>query len=322
MEYTPVPMKAVAFDRYGPPEVLRPMTLTVPEPGPGEVLVKVHATSVNPLDGQIRARRSRVRPKTGMPRVLGFDLSGVVEQAGPGAERFRPGDAVYGLIDYRRDGADAEYVRTREAFLHPKPPALSHEEAAAVPLAGLTALQALRLKARMREGERVLVIGATGGVGHLAVQIARAYGGRVAAVCAAAHAERVRGLGAEAVFPYDEADVPEAERFDVIFDTVKARTFAWARRRFTPAGRYVSTDPDVAGLLRARLLRLVGVRPRCAFLTVVPDPHGLKYLAELIEKGALRPVVQHVYPLEALVEAHRVSEAGHVVGKLVVKVAD
>jgi NADPH:quinone reductase-like Zn-dependent oxidoreductase len=315
-------MKAVAFDRYGPPEVLRPMTLTVPEPGPGEVLVRVCATSVNPLDWKIRARRSRVRPKTGMPRVLGFDLSGVVEQVGPEVKVVRAGEAVYGLIDYRRDGADAEYVRTREAFLYPKPAALSHEEAAALPLAGLTALQALRLLARMQEGERVLVIGATGGVGHLAVQIARAYGARVAAVCAAAHADTVRGLGAEAVYPYDAGDVPEAERFDIVFDTVKARTDAWARRRLNPRGRYVSTEPDLAGLFRARLMKLVGVRERCRVVVVMPDRHGLRYLGELVERGALRPVVQRVYPLEELAEAHRVSQAGHVVGKLVVKVAD
>lgn len=315
-------MKAIAFDRYGPPKVLRPMTLTVPEPGAGEVLVRVHATSVNPLDWRIRAKRARVRPKTGFPRVLGFDLSGVVEQVGPEVKYLKAGDAVYGLIDYRRDGADAEYVRTREAFLHPKPAALSHEEAAALPLAGLTALQALRLRARMGEGERVLIVGATGGVGHLAVQIAKAYGAEVAAYCAAAHADLVRGLGAGEVFAYDDAaDVPDTERFDVVFDTVGARSFAWARPRLRKGGRYVSTDPDVAGLLRSRLLRLVGVRPRCHLVTVVPDRHGLRYLGDLVEKGALRPVIQHVYALRELAEAHRVSEAGHVVGKLVVRVA-
>lgn len=313
-------MKAVAFTRFGPPEVLRPMALTVPEPGADEVLVRVCATTVNPLDCEIRAKSARVRRKTGFPRVLGFDLSGVVERVGESARRFKPGDAVYGLIDYRKDGAAAEYVRVREAFLHTKPASLSHAEAAAVPLAGLTALQALRLKARMRDGERVLVTGAAGPVGTLAVQIARAYGARVAAACPAEHAEAVKGLGAEAVFPAD--GVPEGERFDVILDAAGEHPFAWGRPRLAPTGRFVSTRPDPRGLFAARLLRLGGVRQRCLFVMVLPDPHGLRYLHELIEAGRLRPVIGRVYALEQMVEAHRDCEAGGGFGQRVVKVAD
>jgi NADPH:quinone reductase-like Zn-dependent oxidoreductase len=311
-------VKAIAFDRYGPPEVLRPMTLTVPEPGPGEVLVKVHATAVHPLDCDIRAKRARVPAKTGFPRVLGFDLSGVVERVGPDVTRFRPGDAVYGLIDYRRDGAAAEFVRTRHDFLQPKPPALGHEEAAAVPLAGLTALQALRLKARLREGERVLVAGAAGAVGHLAVQVARAYGGRVAAQCPAGWEARARELGAEAVFP--EGEAPGGERFDVVFDTGGTLPFADARPMLTPTGRYVSVVPHPGPLLAASLGRWVGRRPRCLHVMVLPDPHGLNYLAELIADGRLRPAVAAVYPLDDLVAAHRACEADPGDGPWVVRV--
>jgi len=315
-------MKAVGFERYGPPEVLRPLVLTVPEPAADEVLVRVRATSVNPLDCQVRAKTSLVRPKTGFPRVLGFDVSGVVTRVGAEAGRFQPGDEVFGLVDYRRDGADAEYVRTRHAFLHQKPPSLTHEEAAAVPLCGLAALQGLRLKARMKAGDRVLIVGATGGVGHLAVQIAKAYGAEVGAVCRHAQSEFVKGLGADAVFAHDAGDVPAGERFDVVFDTVGAWSWAAAKTHLRPKGRYVSTHRDIPGLLKARLLRLVGMRPRCLFFMVVPDPHGMKYLYELIEEGKLRPVVQRVYPLDALAEAHRESEAGHVTGKLVVTVPE
>jgi len=315
-------MKAVAFDRFGPPEVLRPMAITVPEPGSDEVLVRVHATSVNPLDCEIRTRTARVRNKTGFPRVLGFDLSGVVERVGEAVRHLKVGDAVFGLIDYRKDGAAAEYVRVREAFLHAKPPSLSHEQAAAVPLAGLTALQGLRLKARMREGERVLVTGAAGGVGHMAVQIARAYGARVAAVCAAADEALVRELGAEAVFPPEGDGLPHTERFDVVFDTEGDRTFAWARPFLARRGRFVSTRPDPRGLLANRARWLAGGRQRCLFVMVLPDPHGLRYLHELIEAGSLRPVIGRVYSLEELAEAHRACEAGGTVGKLVVKVAD
>jgi len=315
-------MKAVGFERYGPPEVLRPLVLTVPEPASDEVLVRVRATSVNPLDCQVRAKTSWVRAKTGFPRVLGFDVSGVATRVGPAVGLFRPGDEVFGLVDYRRDGADAEYVRARDAFLCKKPPSLTHEEAAALPLGGLTALQALRLKARMKAGDRVLVVGATGGVGHLAVQIAKAYGAHVAALCREAHAAFVRGLGADAVFAHDAGGVPDGERFDVIFDTVGAWSWAAAKPHLNRKGRYVSTHQDVRGLLKARLLRLVGMRERCLYLRVIPDPHGLKYLHDLVEAGKLRPVVQRVYPLDALADAHREIEAGHVVGKLVVRVPE
>jgi NADPH:quinone reductase-like Zn-dependent oxidoreductase len=315
-------MKAVGFNTYGPPEVLRPLVLTVPEPGSDEVLVRVRASSVNPLDCQVRTKTSMVKAKTGFPRVLGFDVSGVVTRLGPQESRFQPGDEVFGLVDYRRDGADAEYVRVRDPFLHLKPPSLTHEEAAAVPLGGLTALQALRLKGRMKAGDRVLIVGATGGVGHLAVQIAKAYGAEVGAVCRRAHADFVRGLGADAVFHPDEGGVPDGERFDIVFDTVGAWSWAAAKPHLIRKGRYVSTHRDVRGLLKARLLRLVGIKERCLFFIVVPDPHGLKYLYDLIEEGKLRPVVQRTYPLEALADAHRESEAGHVVGKLVVTVPE
>jgi NADPH:quinone reductase-like Zn-dependent oxidoreductase len=313
-------MKAVAFDRFGPPEVLRPMVLTVPEPGADEVLVRVCATTVNPLDCEVRAKSARVKRKTGFPRVLGFDLSGVVERVGENARRFKPGDAVYGLIDYRKDGAAAEFVRVREAFLHLKPPSLSHDEAAAVPLAGLTALQGLRLKARMKDGERVLVAGAEGAVGHLAVQVARYYGAKVAATCPEEHAGRVRELGAEDVYPPD--GVPDGERFDVIFDTAGEHPYSWAKPRLAPKGRFVSVRPDPGGLLAARLLRLVGVRERCLFVMVLPDPHGLRYLHELIEGGQLRPLIGRVYSLDEVVQAHKDCEAGGGLGQRVVKVAE
>jgi len=316
-------MKAVGFDAYGPPEVLKTFVLTVPEPASDQVLVRVRATSVNPLDCEVRSKTSFfVRPKTGFPRVLGFDVSGVIEQVGSAVRLYKEGDEVFGLVDYRRDGADAEYARVREAFLHKKPASLSHEEAAAVPLAGLTALQALRLKGRMKKDDRVLIVGATGGVGHLGVQIAKAYGAHVSALTRRAHEDFVRGLGADAVFAHETGGVPDGERFDLVFDTVGAWSWSAAKRHLARKGRYVSTHRDFAGLFKARLGRLIGLKERCLLVIVVPDPHGLKYLFELIEAGKLRPVVQRVYPLEALAEAHRESEAGHVIGKLVVTVPE
>lgn len=317
------PMKAIAFNQYGPPEVLREATLTQPEPGPDEVLVKVYATSVNPLDWKMRGKHIPIRRKTGFPIVPGFDVSGVVEQVGAQVKYLKPGDAVFGLLDYRRDGACAEYVRTREAFLHKKPPSLSHEQAAAVPLAALTALQALRLKGKMKSGDKVLVLGASGGVGHFAVQIAAAYGAHVTATCSQEHAKMVKKLGADEVILRDEnggTSLPPEATFDIVFDTVKAVNFKSMVRHLLPKGRYVSTFPDFAGIARARFMSLFGFSKKCLPVVVVPDPHGLKYLYELIEGKVLKPAIEKTFKLNDLAAAHRLSEQGHVAGKLVVKV--
>ncbi|MDH4230263.1 MAG: NAD(P)-dependent alcohol dehydrogenase [Nitrospirota bacterium] len=312
-------MRAVAINVYGPAEALREMSLTVPEPADDEVLLRVHASSINPLDWKTRKGKG-LPAKGGFPRVLGFDVSGVVERVGRGVTHLQPGDAVYGVLDPRRGGGNAEYVCTRAARVIAKPAALSHTEAAAVPVAGLTALQSLKLHAHMKAGERVLILGASGGVGHLAVQIARAYGAHVTATCGARNVEFVRGLGADAVIPYDTDEVPSEHQFDVIFDTVKAWDFAAACRRLTPTGRYVSTLPDVPGLLKVKLFKWFGFKQQCRFVMLRADPHGLKYLAELADKGQLRPHLQQIYPLDGAAEAHRVSEDGHVTGKLVVEV--
>ncbi|MDH5525900.1 MAG: NAD(P)-dependent alcohol dehydrogenase [Nitrospirota bacterium] len=314
-------MKAIAYNAFGPAEVLREMSLTVPEPGDDEVLIRVCATSVNPLDWKIRSRQLKLPLKGGFPRVPGSDVSGVVERVGVDVTSVQPGDEVYALLDYRRDGAAAEFVRSRATFLYKKPPSLSYDEAACVPLAALTALQALKLKARMQKGERVLITGASGGVGHFAVQLAKNYGAHVTATASAKNADFARGLGADEVIAYDTGGVPEGPAFDVIFDPVRAYDYSAAVTRLLPAGRYVSTSPDLGGMLRTKLLKWVGDKRQCLFLAVVPDPHGLKYLHEQIEAGALKPHLQQIFPLERLADAHRISEDGHVVGKLAVHVA-
>jgi NADPH:quinone reductase-like Zn-dependent oxidoreductase len=252
--------------------------------------------------------------------IVGFDVSGVVTQAGAAVEHIAVGDEVYGLLDYRRDGACAEFTRARGAFLKKKPPSLSHTEAACVPLAALTALQALLLKAKLKAGERLLVVGASGGVGHFAVQIAKARGAHVTAVCSAKNADFVTGLGADEVIAYDRGDIPAEARFDVVFETVGSRNFAALKPFLTRRGRFVSTLPDVPALIKSRLLAPLGLSRRCEAVIVHPDPHGLDRLTELIEAGKLKPHIQHVYELDQLAEAHRVSEAGHVAGKLAVRV--
>jgi len=314
-------MKAIGLNQYGPPEVLKEMFLPEPQAGDNEVIVRVHATSVNPLDWKIRKKAIPVKSMTGFPRVLGYDVSGVVESAGRDVKHLKVGDDVYGMVDYRRDGANAELLRTRDAFLNLKPKTLSHQEAAAVPLAALTALQGLKLKAKMKEGDRVLITGGSGGVGHFAVQIAKGYGAYVATTCSEQNAEFVKGLGADEVYCYDLDQEPdEGADFDVIFDTVGSKRFTWSKKRLTKTGCYVSTEPDPGGLAATKLGKWVGKKQRCEFVMVTPDHHGLRYLAEMIDEGGIRPAIQKVYSLDDLADAHRESEAGHVVGKLVVDV--
>lgn len=311
----------MGYNQYGPPEVIQRQRLTDPEQGPDELLVRVIATSINPLEWKLRSRQMRMM-RPGFPQILGFDLSGEVLAVGDDVTDFAVGDEVYGLLDLRKDGANAPLVRTQAVLLTKKPPTLTHEQAAAIPLAGLTALRALRLDGRLQAGQRVLIIGASGGVGTFAVQIAKARGAHVTAVCSHNNAELVASLGADEVIAYDQQEIPDEARYDLIFDAVKARSYGTTRRYLNRGGGYVGTLPDEAGVWQSRLSYLTGKRHRCATVRVQPDPHGLRVLSALVASGELRPVIEKTLPLSELAEAHRISEAGRVVGKLVIRVAD
>ncbi|MBI5137565.1 MAG: NADP-dependent oxidoreductase [Nitrospirae bacterium] len=311
-------MKAIAFNQYGPPEVLREVNLTVPQPGVDEVLVKVHATSVNPIDWKIRSRQLKIK-RPGFPQILGFDLSGVVAGTGADVTDLKPGDPVFGLVNYTRDGCNAQYVRVPALYLRPKPESLSHEQAAALPMAGLSALQALRLHGGLKTGERVLIVGAAGGIGTVAVQVAKAFGAHVTALCDAGAADLVRGLGADAILPRGE-DIPQGTSFDLFLDTPKAFDFAHASPFLARGGRYVGTYPDPLGLARARLLWLVGGRKRCLHFFVQPDPQALDWLRRAVAEGTLRPVVAATFPVTELAKAHAAAEAGGLHGRITVQV--
>jgi len=314
-------MKAVAFARYGGPEVLEVRELNVPEPRSGEVRVRVRASTVNPLDWKIRRGKMRLLMPAHFPRVGGWDLAGEVDKVGPRVTGIAPGDAVMGSADSRHNGAHAQFCVVKKKFLVPKPPGLSFAHGAALVGSGITALQMVRELGRTKAGERVLVIGASGGVGHLGLQVAKADGARVAAVCSARNEGFVRDLGAEVVFPYDRGPIPEGERFDVILDTVKARTYLSVRKHLNPGGRYVATLPDPVGMAAQWLLLPFGGVRRCRFVMAFPTPARLSAVAALAVAGTLRPVIDRAFPLEALAEAEALSEAGHVRGKLVVEVA-
>lgn len=303
---------------YGSPEVLAIEEVARPEPIPTEVQVRVHAAGVNPVDFKTRAGKG-VAAVLGQPPVcLGWDVSGVVSEVGGGVTRFKVGEEVFGMPWFpRQAGAYAEYVTAPSRHFAAKPHALSHEEAAALPLAGLTAWQIVVDTIALEDGADVLVHGAAGGVGHLAVQIAKARGANVIGTARAEQAGWLRELGADQVIDY------ESERFEDLvadLDAVIDLPGTYGERSLPvlrPGGMLVSVPSGVPRELLDLAAR--GDRRATGFL-VEPDPVGLAGLCHLVEGGRLRVKVDRVFDLEEAAEAHRQAEAGHGGGKLVLRV--
>ena len=319
-------MRAIVRDHYGPPENLQLRELEVPMPGAGEVLVRVRAASVNFADPLVvRGRPLLVRLATGIRRpkhpVPGVDLAGEVEAVGSGVTRFHPGDSVFG----RADGAFAEFAVAGEGRLAQKPASLSFEQAAAMPMAGTTALQALRDHGRVQPGQRVLVIGASGGVGTFAVQIAKAFGAGVTGVCSTRNLKLVRSIGADAVIDYVQGDYLQGTaRFDVILQVAGTDPPLALRRILTPGGTLVlsSGQGRLAGVDRivTALATSMLVRERLVVFAEKETQADLLALAQLAESGGLTPVVDRTYPLNDAKGAIRHMQGGHTRGKVVITV--
>ncbi|MFE1290237.1 NADP-dependent oxidoreductase [Streptomyces sp. NPDC058751] len=311
-------MRAVLQDTAGGPEVLKAVETGRPEPGRGEILVRVHAAGVNPADWKIR-ERGVFADGTPLPFVLGFDVSGVVEGTGDGVTLFRPGDEVFGMPRFPHPaGAYAEYVTAPARHFAARPQGLSHHESGALPLAALTAWQALVDTAGVRPGRRVLVHAAAGGVGHLAVQIAKARGAHVIGTAGAAKHDLLRSLGADELIDYRTEDFAEAVRdVDVVLETVGGANWARSLRTLRPGGNLVSVLPpdDTFPYEEAGA---AGVR--AGFMLVEPDRQGLREITELVEDGRLRVVVDAVFPLEEAAAAHARGETGRTTGKIVLSV--
>lgn len=325
----PSTMRAYVHDRYGPPSVLRAADRDAPTPGRGEVLVRVHAASVNPADGRrLRADPPFIRLGTGLLRprnpVLGADVAGRVVAVGLGVERLRPGDDVFGNVTY---GGFAEYACASEALLAPMPDGLSFEAAAAIPLAGTTALQALRDAADVQPGHRVLVNGASGGVGTFAVQIAASFGAEVTAVCSGRNAEAVRQLGAARVVDYTrESALPPGDTFDVVLDVVGNLRVGDTVRATRPGGAVVVVGFTTTGRLLLTALQAAWHRRvsgrRVAFVNAEARREDLVLLASMVEGGHVAPVVSRRYGSSELPGAVAHVAGGHAWGKVVVSLAD
>ena len=324
-------MQAIVRKRWGKPsDVVELVELAKPEPADDEVLVRVHASSINRGDYYaLGSAAVLMRPMIGgflrpkSPRI-GGDFAGVAEAVGKDVDDVVPGDEVFGA----RTGALAEYVSAKTAVAR-KPANLSFEEAAAVPVAALTALQALRDHGRMQPGQRVLVNGASGGVGTFAVQIAKALGaGHVTAVCSTRNVERVRGLGADRVVDYTRDDyTTDRERYDVIVDVAGNRSWRRNRRVLAPGGRLVLAGLPAGNRLTGPLARLARLwlvsrfgKQAIVLFVCKPNRGDLAVLRELIEDGKVQPLVDRVYPLGQAADAIATMGEGHVQGKLVVRI--
>ena len=322
-------MKAIVYDRYGSPDVLELMDVETPVAKDDEVLVRVRATSANPHDWHlirglpyfVRLIKGLTKPKKAS--IPGVDVAGQVEAVGGNVRGFQPGDDVFAGVE---EGGFAEFTSVSADMLRPKPPSLTFEQAAAVPAAGFSALQALRDKGKVRPGQKVAINGASGGVGTFAVQIAKAWGAEVTGVCGSRNVDMVRSLGADHVIDYTQEDFTRrGQRYHVILDN-GYRSLSDCRRALTPSGTLVlvggTTGRWIDGLgreLKARALAPI-VRHRLRPFLAKPDGEDLTLLTELIEAGEVKPVIDRTYPLSEAPDAIRYLEEGHARGKVVITV--
>ena len=313
-------MKAAFYRRYGPPEVLEVDDMPEPAIRDDQLLVRVRASSVNPVDWKFRSGKPRI-PFLKLPRVPGSDIAGEVVGIGPSVTRFKPGEAVYAMLSPFAGGGCAEYAAVPERNAAAKPRVLNFEEAAAVPLAALTALQSLRDRGGIKPGDRILINGASGGVGSYAVQIARLFAAEVTAVTSGKNLDFVRTLGADHAIDYTAEDFTKAgSRYDIIFDTVSSRSFRECRPVLNPKGIYLSTLPHVSTVIRMVTGAILGGK-RSRVIRVRPSGSDLDRLREWIEAKSLRLHIDRVFPLSKAAEAHTYSETGHARGKIVIIVS-
>ncbi len=319
-------MKAIVYTQYGPPDVLQFKEIATPAPADGEVLIKLYAASVNPLDWHLmRGEPLFVRLMIGglrKPKAtrLGVDVAGQVEAVGRNATQFKPGDEVFGACR----GAFAEYVCAVEDKLALKPANISFEDAAAVPVAVITALQGLRDKGRIQRGHKVLVDGASGGVGTFAVQIAKSFGAEVTAVCSTRNVDTARSIGADQVIDYTQQDFTKnGQRYDLIIAANAYHSIFDYKRALSPKGIYVMAGGGGVQMLQAMflgpLLSLIGSKKMRFFIAKL-NKKDLVLLKDLLEAGKVVPVIDRRYPLSDVAEALRYLEEGHAQGKVVITV--
>ncbi|HEY3366458.1 MAG TPA: NAD(P)-dependent alcohol dehydrogenase [Symbiobacteriaceae bacterium] len=316
-------MRAAIYRSYGPPEVLKIEDVEQPTIRDDDrVLIRVHSASVNPYDTYFRKGYLLTRLENGLTkpkkRILGIDVAGTIEAVGKNVRKFKVGDHVFGSCL----GSHAEYVCPRQSVLGLMPKNATFQEAAAMPCVALTALQALRDVAQIKQGQKVLIYGASGGIGHIAVQLARVFGAEVTAVCSTSNLPWVKDLGADYVIDYTKEDFADnGKKYDLILDAVGRRTFFSCLRSLTETGLYITEHPIFPKYHPIQLMigSWIGRKKPKGHLAK-PNDTDLDFLRGLMEEGKVRPVIEKCYPLDQIVEAHRHVESGRTKGKVVVEI--
>ena len=332
-------MKAFVVDRYGRKNGIRAGDMPMPEPREDDVLIQIHAAGVNPVDSKIRDGEFKLILPYRLPLILGNDLAGVVVRVGSRVRRFKPGDEVYARPHKDRIGTFAEFIAVKEDGVALKPTALTMEEAASIPLVGLTAWQALIEKGQLKKGQKVLIHAGSGGVGTFAIQLAKHVGATVATTTSAQNIELVKRLGADIVIDYKKDDFSAILKdYDVVLDTQGGKALEKSLRVLRPSGKLIGIagppDPDFAKVLGASwflktVMRFLSYQVRKAakrhdvsysFVFMRADGGQLSQIATLIDAGAIRPVIDRVFPFESTEEALAYVETGRVKGKVVIKI--
>ncbi|HVV04574.1 MAG TPA: NADP-dependent oxidoreductase [Puia sp.] len=306
-------MKAIQIHSYGGPEVLKVEEVARPQVSSHDVLIKVYASGVNPLDW--KAREGYM--KHSLPFIPGWDVSGVVEETGPAVKNFKKGDEVYSRPDTKGNGSYAEYVVAKDDELGHKPATIDHVTAAAIPLAGLTAWQGLFTHGKLRQGQRVLILGASGGVGSFAVQFAKCKGAYVIGTTSEPNLSFIRELGADEAIDYHKRGYENLiGHIDMVFDTIGGEAQKNTLRLLRPGGILVTTlKVEDAAPFEKKGVRITGMMGKSR-------PEDLEAIARLVDEGKVKPFIQKVFPLEKAADASRMSQEGHVRGKIVLRVRE
>ncbi|MFC2115699.1 NADP-dependent oxidoreductase [Bacteroidota bacterium] len=313
-------MKAAVIYEYGGPEVFKVEEIPEPVLTDNEVLVKVHAASVNPVDWKQRKGNHKRFLKARFPIVPGYDVSGFIEKCGSEAHKFQVGDEVYGRLTRRFGGAFAEYAAVRESALALKPKNIDHLHSAGIPLSGQTALQALRDKVDLKPGMQVMIIGAAGGVGHFSLQLAKYYQTETTAVCSSNHPEMIDQLKPDHHIDYRKTDYLNApETYDIIFDAAGIQSFLTCRKILKKGGIYITSLPRPK-LLIHKLLSLFTRGKRVRTLLQRSRGKDLEFLGNLVEEGKLQVFIDSVHPLDKISDAHRRAEQYSTEGKIIVQI--
>jgi NADPH:quinone reductase-like Zn-dependent oxidoreductase len=310
-------MRAIVIHEFGGPEVLKLEDVPRPTPAADEVLIKVYATGVNPVDWKIREGARKEKFPTNFPLILGWDVSGVIEEIGNDIKNFKKGDEVYSRPDPTRNGTYAEYVVVKADQVSLKPKSLDHVKAAAVPLAGLTAWQGLFDHGNLQPGEKVLIQGASGGVGTFAIQFAKWKGAYVIATSSEKNIDFLKQLGADEVIDYKKENFEDRLRnVDLVFDTIGAQTQKRSLQVLKNGGRLITTvKPENEKDAEEKNIHIEGYMARSY-------PEELEEIAKLIDEGKVSPVIGKIFTLEQAAEAQQLSKEGHVRGKIVLKVVN